>query len=316
MQLKDALFEFDNALFGEVAPRTREWYFHLDKKGNFRGMLGSLLNELGNVDVTEITITDLRKWRKTVFSRQTKYGGHRPLEEGELSPATKQGYIRALRRFFKWMTEEGFIENDLSQRLRMPPLPSQPPKAVALADMKALLREAQDSSVRDLAIVYFLADTGCRVGGLCSLTMDRLFLSERKAEVREKGRGGFGKSRWVYFGVDTHYALTEYLAERSYDAGSAVFLGRQGQLSENGVYQVLKRLAKKAGINGRFNPHAFRHAAARNWLKSGGNLSVVSQLLGHSSVLVTSQFYARWADNELQSWHNRLTPFNSVEEKR
>ena len=314
MQLKDALLEFDNAIFGEVAPRTREWYFSVDDEGNFRGMLGSLLNELGNVDVTEITITDLRNWRKKVFSRQTRYGGHRPQKDGELSPATKQGYIRALRRFFKWMTEEGIVENDLGQRMKLPPLPSQPPKAVDLADLEKLIKVAQESCSRDLAIVYFLADTGCRVGGLCSLTMDRLFLHERKAEVREKGRGGYGKSRWVYFGADTHHALVDYLAERPYDKGNTVFLGRQGPLLSNGVYQILKRLAKKAGITGRFNPHAFRHAAARSWLRSGGNLSVVSQLLGHSSVLVTSQFYARWADNELQSWHNRLSPFNSANE--
>ena len=85
MQLKDALFEFDNALFGEVTARTQEWYFRVDAEGNYKGMLGSLLDELGNVDVREITITDLRNWRKVVFSRQTRYGDHRPLEEGELS---------------------------------------------------------------------------------------------------------------------------------------------------------------------------------------------------------------------------------------
>lgn len=314
MQLKNALFEFDNALFGEVAPRTQEWYFHQDKKGNFRGMLGSLLNELGNVDVAEITVTDLRNWRKAVFSRQTKYGEHRPLEEGQLSPATKQGYIRAVRRFFKWMTEEGLVPKDLGQRLRLPPLPEQPPKNVKFDDLRMLLQAAQGSSARDLAIVYFLADTGCRVGGLCSLTMNRLFLHERKAEVREKGRGGFGKSRWVYFGADTYQALRLYLAERPKDKGSGIFVGRQGQLTESGVYQMLRRLADKAGIKGRFNPHAFRHAAARIWLENGANLSVVSQMLGHSSVEVTSRFYARWADNELQSWHNRLTPFNAAKQ--
>jgi integrase/recombinase XerD len=310
MFLKDALVEFDNALYGEVAPRTRDWYIRVDKDGNFHGMLGSLLNELGNMDVKEITVTDLRNWRKSIFSRKTKYGDHRPLEKGELSPATKQGYIRATRRFFKWMTEEGLIEKDLAMRLRLPPLPTQPPKAVNFSDLEKLLTTAQQSSARDLAIVYFLADTGCRCGGLCTLTMDRLNMAKLKAEIREKGRGGYGKSRWVYFGVDTRRALKQYLKVRPKDKGDAVFIGKQGPLTVSGVYQVLKRLAIKADVDGRFNPHAFRHAAARNWLESGGNLSVVSQLLGHSSVLVTSQFYARWADNELQSWHNRLTPFN------
>ncbi len=311
MHLKDALLEFDNALYGEVAERTREWYMRVDESGNFGGMLGSLVSELGDVKVCEITVNDLRNWRKAVFSRRIKYGKQRPEEEGELSPATKQGYIRALRRFYSWMTEEGLVENDLGKRLKLPPLPSQPPKAIEDDDLRAMLLAAQSSSPRDLAIIYFLADTGCRCGGLCSLTMNRLHMNEQKAEVREKGRGGHGKSRWVYFGADTHHALKTYLAERSNDKGDGVFLGRQGTLSQSGVYQIMERTAIKAGVEGRYNPHAFRHAAARNWLQSGGNLSVVSQLLGHSSVLVTSQFYARWADSELQSWHNKLTPYNS-----
>lgn len=313
MKLKDVLIEFDSALYGEVADRTREWYVRVDQDGNFRGMLGSLVNEFGNVDVREITIRDLRRWRNNIFSRETKYGEQRPEQEGGLSPATKQGYIRALRRFFTWMTEEGYVEVDLGKRMKLPPLPSQLPKAIKIEDTEALIKVAKVSSERDLAVVYFLADTGCRSGGLCSLTMDHLYMDQRKADVREKGRGGYGKSRWVYFGADTHYALEQYLAVRPQDRGNAVFLGRQGPLSESGVYQILERLAKKAGIDGRFNPHSFRHAAARNWLKSGGNLSVVSQLLGHSSVLVTSQFYARWAQSELQSWHDRLSPFNAAE---
>ena len=166
MLLKDALLEFDRALYGEVSIRTREWYMRVDESGNFRGMLGSLVSELGDVKVDEITVTDLRNWRMAVFSRRIKYGKQRPEEEGELSPATKQGYIRALRRFYSWMTEEGLVENDLGKRLKLPPLPSQPPKAIEDDDLRAMLLAAQSSSPRDLAIIYFLADTGCRCGGL------------------------------------------------------------------------------------------------------------------------------------------------------
>jgi len=50
---------------------------------------------------------------------------------------------------------------------------------------------------------------------------------------------------------------------------------------------MLKRRAKRAGVQGRSNPHAFRHAFAREYLMSGGDLATLYQLMGHGSVKVT-----------------------------
>ena len=70
----------------------------------------------------------------------------------------------------------------------------------------------------------------------------------------------------------------------------------------------MRRLAGKAGIKGRFNPHSLRHAFARRVLQQGADLATVSQLMGHSSVEVTVRFYARWADDELGELHDRYSP--------
>ena len=75
---------------------------------------------------------------------------------------------------------------------------------------------------------------------------------------------------------------------------------------------MLKRLAKRAGVNGRFNPHAFRHGWARGALKNGADLGTVSQILGHSSIQVTAEFYARWADEELAQRHQKFSWLNST----
>jgi integrase/recombinase XerD len=49
------------------------------------------------------------------------------------------------------------------------------------------------------------------------------------------------------------------------------------------------RLRSKAGLD--FDPHWFRHSAATRWLRDGVPIEVVSALLGHSSVAVTSSVY-------------------------
>lgn len=79
-------------------------------------------------------------------------------------------------------------------------------------------------------------------------------------------------------------------------------------LTREGIYRVLGRLANVAGVRGRFNPHSFRHALARDSLRAGADLSQVSQLLGHKGVAVTADYYARWDDHELQAAHRRVSP--------
>ncbi len=71
---------------------------------------------------------------------------------------------------------------------------------------------------------------------------------------------------------------------------------------------MLERTAQRAQLRGRFNPHAFRHAFARDMLDNGADLATVSQLLGHRSIETTARFYARWSDEELHRKHQRFSP--------
>lgn len=299
MKLSTVYDHFDASIAGEVRERTRQWY---------KTQLTPMIEFLGNPEVDSITAHDLRRWRIHLLNKKEReYGGRRPTKPGKLSIATVRGYVRALRRFFRWAYEERDIplEHNPSSRINLPPRDKIPPKAISAGDLLMLLKEAE-SNPRDLAIVAFLADTGCRVSGLVALNKSDLYLDEYKAEVREKG----GKTRWVYFSQGVYVALVKYLAEHPRPDDPAVFVGPQGRLTSSGIYQVLMRLAKRAGVQGRFNPHSFRHAFAREALQNGGNLGVVSELLGHESVEVTARYYARWQDSELHDWHNRISPLS------
>src|SRR5258707_371358 len=55
-------------------------------------------------------------------------------------------------------------------------------------------------------------------------------------------------------------------------------------LKPGGIYLLLKRLALSCGVTSRWNPHSWRHGAARGMLRRGANLAQVSQILGHSDV--------------------------------
>jgi site-specific recombinase XerD len=221
---------------------------------------------------------------------------------GGLSPYTLHGYARAWRTFFRWCVQQDYLHHNPAILLKQPPLPEQPPKALLPEDLARLLAVAHDDP-RDYAIVCFLADTGCRVGGLVGLLLADLNFETGRAVVREKGCGGERKSRTVYMKACTVEALRAYLRAHPCEAEARVFQGQRGPLTTSGVYQLFKRLAHKAKITGRHNPHAFRHGFARGALQNGADIGTVAQLLGHSDVSITVRFYSRWSDEELKAKH-------------
>jgi site-specific recombinase XerD len=211
------------------------------------------------------------------------------------------------RRFFRWLVAEGILEKNPAARLELPPLPDEPPKAVEEEDLELLLEAAYDDP-RNYALVCMLADTAARVGAISGLKLADLDIEEGCAIVREKGRGGRRRVREIYFFERTQKALRRYLEVRPEGQGDTLFLSNLGgRLTPNAITQVLKRLARKAGVKGRSNPHAFRHGWARGALQNGADLGTVCDVLGHSDIEVTHKFYARWANKELQRRHHEFT---------
>ncbi|WP_322807274.1 tyrosine-type recombinase/integrase [Thermanaerothrix sp.] len=265
---------------GFISDHTIEWYYYY---------LRPLREAIGDFEISKISTDQLL----SVFHM---------LDDGEHSRYTLSNYVRSWRRFFRWCLDEGFIHHNPAQKLRKPPLPKKSPAGISEDDLSQLLQAAQYSTLpeRNTALILFLADTGARLGGAASLTLDHLDLVNRRALVTEKGRGG-KRERIVFLSPRVINALKKWLVVRGEQADERVFL-----LSPNGIYQVLERLAKKAGVKGRWNPHSFRHAYARKLLREGVSIGVVSHLMGHSSVTVTLDFYGRFSGDELQMIYDKV----------
>ena len=205
------------------------------------------------------------------------------------------------------LAEEGYLERNPAARLRTPQLPEAPPKAISKEDLERLLEAAKDNP-RNYAIICMLADTAARVGAIATLKLENLDLDNRRALVYDKGRGGRRRARYVYFSERTREALQDYIRIRPNSESEYLFTSNQGKrLTPDAIRLIIRRLAKKAGVKGRCNPHAFRHGWALEALRNGADLGTVSDILGHSDITVTKQFYARWADKELQERHDKFT---------
>lgn len=303
MLLTEALERFYQSMIGVKSPQTVVWY---------RRKLRSLGETLGERDCRQITIWDLNAWRAMLASKQTRYADHpyRGELEGGISPLTLHGHVRACRRLFTWLVEQGELEHSPAEKLERPPKPQIVRDGLPERDRDAMLKVAA-ANPRDLAMCLFLADTAARRGGVAGLLLADLDLERRRAIVREKGLGGKRKERVVFFGPRTEQALRAWLAVRPQVKSQKVFLAFEPRLqryvsrglTEGGINEVLERIAKRARVVRGFNPHNWRHGASRGMIRRKMPLGVVSQILGHSSVAVTADIYGTLDEEALQQAH-------------
>ena len=278
----------------------------------YRSRLALLVVFLGDVPVDAVTVTDLRRYVADLRSRESRYAGTtaRPEIPGGLAIATVAGHVRSFRRLFKFLHDEGIIAANPSQRIKVPKVPRDEPKAYALGDLQKLLEATAGDDPADLrnrAIILFLADTGCRVAGVAGLRLADLDMAGQLAKVTEKG----SKTRRVPFSEPTRAALAAWLVVRTGDTPhvwTGAARSSKPYLTAEGIRQMLRRVARKAGVTGPVNPHSFRHGFAREYLLSGGDLATLADLMGHSDVQVTWQSYAIFRTSELQAKHEKHSP--------
>lgn len=292
----------------------------------YKTILSGVLMTFEGREIEEIPVSEIRRWIVSLSERDTRYGGQRPSEQGGLSEESIKSHKRALLRFWKWASEEYDFEN-VSKRIKHPGVSKGNPKnAIRPEDMWKMIQASAVTpqggniltSMRDAAMLVFLADTGCRASGILSLDVRDVNFDKRYALVTEKRRKGKSNIRRVNFLPATGDLIMQYLDARPEFDSDALWLAftRKGKPSGPfqyyGFYAMLKRVARRAEVEGRFNPHAFRHGFAQHYLLSGGDMGSLSQLFGHSSLAVTADNYGQFEQNALSSQHDKFSPINDL----
>jgi site-specific recombinase XerD len=232
-----------------------------------------------------------------------------------LRPETIATYYQHLRTFFNWLVGEEYLQVSPMDKIAPPVSRPDQIKPFSTQQIAALLNATAKTKYprRDEAIVRFLLDTGVRVSELCGLKLQDVELIEGQAYVLGKGN----KRRVVCFGRKTARALRAYLREEERTPDQHLFLSERGQNAgepflRGGILQLIERLGKKAGIQGvRCSPHTFRHTFAIEFLRNGGNLFTLKQILGHTSLQVTNR-YVSLAQADIQSQHRQFSPGDRV----
>lgn len=257
---------------------------------NYRYVLERMARAIGpERELRLITYPDLSDYLQKLLRRaHSSNGSGQPRRA--LKRDTAADYLKTIQAFFRWCVERRLLKHSPAEGLRVRPEPVEPerhPNAIPPDELAEMVRLSR-ASARNYAMLLFLADTACRVGGLASLTLSHLDLAERRALLLEKGN----KYHRVYFSAQTAEALQVWLAVRPKTDHEYVFTGRGGRpLSRDGIANVVRTLSHKIGRN--YGPHRIRHSVAQALADRQVPVSAVQQLLGHRDPRITINAYYR-----------------------
>lgn len=230
-------------------------------------------------------------------------------------PRTVKDYHGHLRTFFRWIVTEGAIGDSPMEPIAAPI--SRPDQIQPFTDqqLEALLAAAKKSThpKRDEAIVLLLLDTGLRASELCGLRLSDLDMQNKRLSALGKG----SKHRTVSFGRTAARSLWNYLREDPREPESPLFLsdrgtGSGGPMTRSGLLQLMERLGARAGIQAtRCSPHTFRHTFAVSFLRNGGNVFTLQQILGHTSLTMTNRYVAL-AQADIERQHRMYSPVDAL----
>jgi integrase/recombinase XerD len=146
---------------------------------------------------------------------------------------------------------------------------------------------AFENHPRNKLMLRILYATGVRVSELCRLCWKDCQQREKGGQISVFAKGG--KTNNILIPENLWNDLMVFKTNALDD--SPVFKSRKNHhLSPSQVWRIVRKSARKAGINKLVSPHWCRHAHCSHALDRGANISLVQKTLGHSSINTTSRY--------------------------
>ncbi len=229
-----------------------------------------------------------------------------------LATSTLARRVAALRGFFNFAVAEGYCFANPARDVEIPTPGHQLPEVLTIEEVEALVTTPSGGDplqLRDRAILELLYASGLRVSELVGLEVHSVDPARR--EIWCVGKGN--KERIVPLGYLAVEALREYIRAGRPNliktrGQSALFLNhRGGRLTRQGVWGVVKKRSREAGLRKGITPHVLRHSFATHLLENGADLRAVQELLGHADIS-TTQIYTHLTGSHLTEVYSRSHP--------
>jgi integrase/recombinase XerD len=233
-----------------------------------------------------------------------------------LAAASIKLKVVALKIFFRFLAARKKIERDVAELLALPRLEHYAPETLnelQVDDFLNRLDPNQPLGLRNRAMMELLYSSGLRASELTSARLENFAPEEGVLRVLGKGN----KTRLVPVGKKALSAIEDYLTQERpglvrKKTGSEIFLSIRGQkLTTVRLWQIVKRLARQAGLKKNVYPHLLRHSFATHLLTNGADLRAIQEMLGHADIS-TTQIYTHVDQGRLKAVHHKFHPRASL----
>jgi integrase/recombinase XerD len=229
-----------------------------------------------------------------------------------VAPTTLQRKLACVRSFYRHLRREGVIGHDPTADLRGPRRSGRLPQVLSREQVLRLLAQPKGTeprAQRDRALLELMYACGLRASEVIGLQLTDVDEQERVLRARGKG----SKERLVPVGRAALAALCAYCARGrpllvGLGAESHVFVNARGHaLTRQGLYKIIQRYARGAGLEGKMGPHTLRHTFATHLLAGGCDLRSLQEMLGHAD-LSSTQIYTHLSAERLKETYFRTHP--------
>jgi integrase/recombinase XerC len=239
-----------------------------------------------------------------------------------LSKTSVARALAAVRSLYRWLAQEGVVEQNPAKLVSTPRLPKKLPRVPTIEEINAVLDakmpEVASFPERDRLMFELLYGCGIRNSELVGINLDDISLSNEAILIRGKGK----KERYVPFGGSALAALSVYLPWRqqllvtlrnvsksttSKTTSALLVNQRGGRLTTRSVGRIVKRIAVAKGLSPDVHPHTLRHAFGTHMLEEGADLRAIQELLGHER-LATTQRYTQLSVKHVMNVYDQTHP--------
>lgn len=272
----------------------------------------SAIKDIKTSDLEKITLNDLINYNTYLEHYESEY----ITPTGTLKKVTitnsRKGILRKLssaRSFYTFLFKNDLIEKDITQKMLLPKISHKIKKPLSFKDTIALLNVIFEGEKyfngkrlagylkrkqRDIAIFTTFLGTGIRISELVNLNVEDIDFENESFIVTRKG----GNSQEIPMPPQVKNEIYSYLDERLKLplTDKALFLSnRNSRITVSNIEKMFKIYCLKANVthSEKTTIHALRRTFACRLLEEGVDLKLVSELMGHKDISVTSKYYAQ-----------------------
>lgn len=265
----------------------------------------------GDLDVFAAYIGS-REWKSIDHIAIRGFLSH--LYDKGLSKTSVARALAAVRSLYRWLAQEGVVEQNPAKLVSTPRLAKKLPRVPTIEEVNSVLDgkmpEVASFPERDRLLLELLYGCGIRNSELVGINLDDIRISNEAILIRGKGK----KERYVPFGGSAGEALAHYLPWRQQllatlkrSTPALLVNQRGGRLTTRSVGRIVKRIAVAKGLSPDVHPHTLRHAFGTHMLEEGADLRAIQELLGHER-LATTQRYTQLSVKHMMSVYDQTHP--------